>query len=107
VIARDALPFSVIAHEFVGEQHGASVTFLLVDAEPGRGPRPHRHPYEEIIVVEEGEATFTFGDDARVVRAGEVVVIPAGVVHAFTNTGSGRLRQVDIHAAPRFATEWL
>jgi hypothetical protein len=25
----------------------------------------------------------------------------------FTNTGDGNLRQIDIHASPRFATEWL
>ena len=27
--------------------------------------------------------------------------------HAFTNSGLGRLRQIDIHLAPAFATEWL
>jgi mannose-6-phosphate isomerase-like protein (cupin superfamily) len=35
------------------------------------------------------------------------VVIPAGQPHGFTNTGHTRLRQVDIHASPRFVTEWL
>jgi mannose-6-phosphate isomerase-like protein (cupin superfamily) len=58
-------------------------------------------------VVLEGEATFTVGDEERVVRAGEVAVAPAGVPHRFVNSGSGRLRQVDIHENPRFVTEWL
>jgi quercetin dioxygenase-like cupin family protein/extradiol dioxygenase family protein len=107
VIPQDELPFSVIAHEFVGEQHGANVTFLLVDAPPGAGPRRHRHPYEEIIVTQEGEATFTLGDESRVVGPGEVIVIPAGQEHGFTNSGDGPLRQIDIHASPHFATEWL
>ena len=107
VIRQDALPFSVIAHEFVGEQHGANVTFLLVEAPPGAGPRQHRHPYEEIIITQEGEATFSLGDESRVVGAGEVIVIPAGQEHGFTNTGDGPLRQIDIHASPHFATEWL
>ena len=107
VIRTDALPFSVIAHEFVGEDHGATVTFLLVDAPPGAGPRLHRHPYEEIIITQEGEATFFLGDEERVVGAGEVVVIPAGQAHGFRNTGDGPLRQIDIHASPRLATEWL
>lgn len=107
VIRQDELPVSVIAREFVGEQHDATVTFLLVDAPPGSGPSLHRHPYEEIIITQEGEATFRLGDEQLVVRAGEVVVVPAGVAHAFTNTGAGALRQIDIHASPRFATEWL
>jgi mannose-6-phosphate isomerase-like protein (cupin superfamily) len=41
------------------------------------------------------------------VRAGEIVVAPAGVPHRFVNSGAGRLRQVDIHVHPRFETEWL
>jgi mannose-6-phosphate isomerase-like protein (cupin superfamily) len=32
---------------------------------------------------------------------------PAGVPHRFFNSGSVRLRQVDIHESPRFETEWL
>ena len=107
VIRQDDLPLSVIAREFVGEQHDANVTFLLVDAPPGSGPRLHSHPYEEIIITQEGEATFRLGDEERVVRAGEIVVVPPGQPHAFTNTGSSQLRQIDIHASPRFATEWL
>jgi mannose-6-phosphate isomerase-like protein (cupin superfamily) len=63
--------------------------------------------YEEVFVVLEGEATFTLGDETRVARAGEIVVAPANVPHAFKNTGSDRLRQVDVHVNPRFDTEWL
>ena len=107
VVRQDELPFSVIAREFVGDQHDANVTFLIVDAPAGSGPRLHRHPYEEIIITQEGEATFRLGDRERVVRAGEIVVVPAGQAHGFTNTGAGRLRQIDIHVSPRFSTEWL
>ncbi len=107
VISHDALPLSVIAREFVGEDHDADVTFVMVDAPPGAGPRLHRHPYAEVIIVQEGEATFRVGDRELVVRAGEIVVVAAGEPHAFTNTGAGALRQIDIHASRSFATEWL
>ena len=107
VIPFETLPQSAIARQFVGEAHEATVTFLLVDAEPDRGPAPHRHPYEEIFIVLEGRATFVFGDESRVVSSGEVVVVPAGRPHAFTNTGDGPLRQIDIHLSDRFGTEWL
>jgi quercetin dioxygenase-like cupin family protein len=83
------------------------MSVITVDAGPGEGPDLHRHPYEEVFAVLEGEATFTLGEEARVARGGDFVIAPAGVPHAFKNTGSGRLRSVDIHASPVFNTEWL
>jgi mannose-6-phosphate isomerase-like protein (cupin superfamily) len=93
--------------ETLGEDIGAGVSLIAVDLAPGGGPALHRHPYAEVFVLIEGEATFTLGAAERVVRAGEVVVAPAGVAHRFVNSGTGRLRQVDIHEHPRFQTEWL
>jgi mannose-6-phosphate isomerase-like protein (cupin superfamily) len=108
VARREDLPWSEIAHEFVGEDHGdIAITFLLVDAEPGRGPRLHKHPYDEILIVLEGRARLDDGTETREVGAGDIVVIPAEQPHAFVNVGDGPLRQVDIHASPRFDTEWL
>jgi len=57
--------------------------------------------------VQEGVATFTLDGEEREVRAGEVVVAPAGVAHRFVNSGDGPLRQVDIHVSRGFDTEWL
>lgn len=93
--------------EATGADIGAQVSVIAVDAAPGGGPGLHRHPYEEVFVVLEGEATFILGDGQQVAHAGDVVVAAAGVPHAFTNTGAGRLRQVDVHVSPRFETEWL
>ncbi len=96
------------SYEFEGGQFGdAGVSFIVVDAPPGSGPKLHKHPYEEVFVVQEGTVTFTAGDDVIEARGGQVVVVPAGVPHKFVNSGSGRLRQVDIHASDRFITEWL
>ena len=47
------------------------------------------------------------GEDVVEARGGQVVVVPAGVPHKFVNSGTGRLRQIDIHASERFITEWL
>ena len=94
-------------NEFQGYRHGARVSFIVVDAPPGSGPRLHRHPYEEVFVVQEGTATFTAGDETVEVSDGHAVVVPAGVAHKFVNSGTRRLRQVDIHASERFVTEWL
>lgn len=90
-----------------GDEIGAGISVIAVDAEPGEGPAVHRHAYAEVFVVLQGEATFTLAEEERVVRAGEVVVAPAGIAHRFVNSGDGRLLQVDIHEHSRFETEWL
>jgi mannose-6-phosphate isomerase-like protein (cupin superfamily) len=79
----------------------------LIDAPPGRGPKLHEHPYEEVFIVQEGTVTFTAGDDLVEAKGGQVVVVPASVPHKFVNSGTGRLREIDIHASERFITEWL
>jgi mannose-6-phosphate isomerase-like protein (cupin superfamily) len=102
VIGKDDLPYGTIAHKFEGFRHGdVDVSFFLVDSPPGGGPVLHTHPYEEIFVTLEGEATFTVGDDTLEVSAGQIVVAPAGVPHKFVNSGTGPLRQVDIHPSGR------
>ena len=108
MIELDELPHTRQSHEFVGADHGdVPFSIILVHSTPGAGPKLHRHPYPEVFVVESGEATFQLGDEVIVVTAGHVVVGPSNVPHGFTNTGSGDLRLVAIHGAPRFDTEWL
>ena len=105
VVRRADLP---VRGEFEGyAQGGTAISLIFVDAEPGRGPALHRHDYDEVFVVEEGEATMTAGDKQIVVGAGDIVVVPAGMPHGFVNSGRGRLRQLDIHLNERYVTEWL
>ena len=102
------LPSDGGSREFEGRLYGGvGVTFILVEASPGRGPRLHRHPYAEVFVVQEGRAVFTVGEETVEAEGGQVLVVPAGVPHRFVNTGDGPLRPFDIHASDRFLTEWL
>lgn len=98
---------SETAYEFQGCHHDAGISFIVIDAPQGSGPKLHRHPYEGVFVVQEGAVTFTAGEDVIEASAGQIVVVPAGVPHRFVNSGAGRLRQIDIHASERFVTEWL
>jgi quercetin dioxygenase-like cupin family protein len=107
VFPESSLPMSNIARELVGADHDVGLCVIFVDAPPGRGPSLHRHPYEEILIVTQGEATFFGEAGERLVRAGEVAIVPAGEPHGFTNSGDGPLQQIDIHASPKFETEWL
>ena len=105
VRAGDALPQSEGGRVFAGAEHGAAVSLVLVDAAPGERQAPHVHPVEEVAVVLEGVATFFLGpQQARIVRAGEVVRVPAGVPHRWVTTGEGRLRAIAAYAAAEIIT---
>jgi mannose-6-phosphate isomerase-like protein (cupin superfamily) len=101
-ISLEELPFVGMSHEFVGETEGAPFSAYIVTAKPGQGPPLHTHPYVEVAFTLEGCATITVGDEQREVRAGGIVVIPAGCPHRFINSGNSVLRQIDVHASPTF-----
>ena len=103
LITRDALPDGNLR----GEDHGATISLILDESDPGGGPRLHRHPDDETWVVVEGALTFRAGDEQFAARPGDVVIVPPGTPHQFTNDGPGRSKLVCIHAHPRFTTEWL
>jgi quercetin dioxygenase-like cupin family protein len=90
-----------------GADRGTTISLILDESEPGHGPRLHRHPYDETWVVVDGDLTFQLGDERLEVRAGDIVIAPPDVPHAFTNNGPGRSKLVCVHANPTFETEWL
>ncbi len=98
----DQLPFVGMSHEFHGEKQRAPFSAYIVEAKPGQGPPLHTHPYVEVAFTIEGRATITVGNETREVQSGGIVVIPADTPHRFVNTGETTLRQIDIHASPRF-----
>jgi mannose-6-phosphate isomerase-like protein (cupin superfamily) len=108
IVAMADLPSAGWSADFEGYLYGgAPVSIIFVDVPPGGGPRLHRHPYLELFIVHEGTATFTVGDATYDVAAGQIVIGPADVPHTFINTGTGPLRQTDVHCNDRFVTEWL
>ena len=103
----DQLQFEGMSHEFVGDDHQAPISIYFVDAPPGRGPVLHTHPYIETVIVQEGSGRLTVGDEERDVKPGDIVVIPENTPHRFVNSGTTSLRQIDIHASPRFIQTYL
>jgi quercetin dioxygenase-like cupin family protein len=101
-ISLEQLPFVGMSYEFVGETQGAPFSAYIVKAKPGQGPPLHKHPYVEVAFTLEGCATITVGDEQREVKAGGIAVIPADTPHRFVNSGDTLLRQIDVHASPRF-----
>jgi mannose-6-phosphate isomerase-like protein (cupin superfamily) len=90
-----------------GTDHGATISLILDRSSPGQGPRLHRHPYDEIWVVQEGNLTFYFGEHRQHAGPGDIVIVPPGVPHKFVNDGPGPSSLVCIHASPKVIGEWL
>ena len=69
---------------------GREVVQVRVDLDPGVAFPKHRHPGEEIIYVVEGSLEYEVeGKAPMTLKAGEVLFIPAGTIHAAKNVGSG------------------
>jgi quercetin dioxygenase-like cupin family protein len=71
-----------------GEQTDGRYTLIDMHVPRGGGPAPHRHDFEEMFHVLEGEVEATFRGETTVVRAGETVNIPSNAPHSFTNTST-------------------
>lgn len=106
LIKRDELPSAENSEVFEGHQHGASICFFLSHNKPGTGPDLHRHPYEEVFIVEEGDVLFTLDGEEIGAGAGDIIVVPAGAPHKFESRGETH-RQTSIHPVERMQTEWL
>jgi mannose-6-phosphate isomerase-like protein (cupin superfamily) len=108
IVNKQDLPGNETSRKFEGYLHGdAHVSFFLSETPPGRGAVLHKHPYEEVFVVQSGTLTFTVGDEVIDVHGGQVVVAPAGVPHKFVNSGSEIASHIDIHVNERMVSERL
>lgn len=69
---------------------GRELIQVRVDFDPGAAFPAHNHPGEEIVYVIEGTLEYAVeGKPPLTLHAGEVLFIPAGVVHSAKNVGSG------------------
>lgn len=70
--------------------------YCLIDMHvpPGGGPPPHRHDFEEMFTVLDGEIALTFRGEASVARSGETVNVPANAPHQFRNASDRPARSL-------------
>ena len=80
-------PASGEAFTFVetSEETGGARVVTLIEVQPGGGPRPHAHPPEETFELVEGVIELLYEGRWRSLEPGELVIVPPGSVHTFTN----------------------
>jgi quercetin dioxygenase-like cupin family protein len=67
---------------------GKEVLQARVDFAPGASFPRHTHPGEEVIYVLSGTIEYEVAGKPVTVRAGDVLFVPNGVVHAARNVGA-------------------
>lgn len=72
----------------------------FVSFEPGVEAPRHVHEEEQIVIVLDGEFTFDLDGDVRVMRKGDVAVVPSWVPHGAWTTDSPCV-EVDVFCPPR------
>ena len=74
---------------------GREAIQVLVGFAPQVTAPRHSHPGEELVYVVEGVLEYQLDGRLPVtVKAGEVLFIPAGVVHAVKNVGTGKAAEL-------------
>jgi quercetin dioxygenase-like cupin family protein len=79
-----------------GAETGGELTIVEQVAAPGAASALHRHPYQEVFYVVDGELEFAglSNGDPVLVRAGAGATVhaAAGVAHGYRNAGTGPAR---------------
>ena len=74
---------------------GREVVQVRVDFPPGVVAARHSHPCEEIVYAIEGLLEYQLdGQPPVTLKAGDVLFIPAGTIHAVKNVGSGNAAEL-------------
>lgn len=83
-----------------GEETCGRYSLIDMHVPPGGGPPPHRHDFEEMFSVLEGQVEFTFRGTKTIVRTGETVNIPANAPHFFHNSSGQNARLMCMCSPP-------
>jgi quercetin dioxygenase-like cupin family protein len=75
-----------------GEDTAGRYTLIDMSVPPGGGPPPHRHDFEEMFTVLDGEIEVMFRGETTTAPASTTVNVPANAPHSFGNHSHGPAR---------------
>jgi quercetin dioxygenase-like cupin family protein len=91
----------ILSRTFWGEK----MLLSLLELAPHSTVPRHSHPHEQAGIMLEGEMEFTIGDETRIVKAGDLFVIPGGVEHS-VRVLDQPVKALDIFSPVREEYKW-
>ncbi|MBO3460394.1 cupin domain-containing protein [Aetokthonos hydrillicola Thurmond2011] len=91
---------SFFRQEILTNQHSQIV---LMSIEPGDEIGEETHDVDQVLVFVAGTGEAVLNGDRSTVEANSMVVVPAGTLHNFINTGSVALKLFTIYTPPEEA----
>ena len=83
-----------------GEDTGGRYSLIDMLVPPGGGPPPHRHDFEEMFTILDGEIELAFRGEAHRAGVGSTVNIPANAPHSFKNKSDKPARMLCMCTPP-------
>ncbi|HLW46269.1 MAG TPA: cupin domain-containing protein [bacterium] len=95
---------TVTMQRFRQAKNPAMADMVAVFFEAGARTRPHIHASDQILYVVEGHGIVATEAERRLIRAGDIVVIPAGEWHWHGATATSAMCHLSVR--PAGPTEW-
>lgn len=80
---------------------GEGATLALHILQPGHEPKPHSHPYEQMVYILSGKVNFHIGDEVFFLEEGGLLVVPPNVEHFAEVIGDEPVVDLDIFTPKR------
>jgi len=71
------------------------------EMQPGMDTFPHKHDFEQLVMIEKGNVRFTVGEEVHLLGPGSVCVIPPGVLHFADPVGDETVINIDVFSPVR------
>src|SRR3989442_4886091 len=89
---------TVALHNLRRPEHPGAAELIGVFFDRGARTIPHIHEADQVLYFVEGEGIVVTERERRVLRAGEIAVIPGGIWHWHGATKASAMWHVSIHA---------
>jgi quercetin dioxygenase-like cupin family protein len=83
-----------------GVAWGEKLMLSFVKLNPNAVVPSHSHPHEQMALVLSGKLEMTIANERRLLKEGDVFLVPSGVEHSAKNL-EGETRVLDIFSPPR------
>lgn len=80
---------------------GDRMTLVWSEFEPGHDLRPHRHPYEQITHVLQGQMRMHVDGETVALKPGDIMVIPPNVEHFAEAVGPENVLDMSVFSPRR------